>query len=98
MSNNIQSLRELLAQRQPERIKQEKKTLSYSREFQVFGDRLTQELKDEKHRGLYMKLAKQENRAHLERALYFVKDVHAKNPARLFMWKLKQIKQQNTIK
>ena len=90
---------ELLANRQP----QIKKTLTkqkrgYRYEFQVFGDRLTRELDDEQHRGLYMKLAKHEPRGLLEQALYFVRDASAHKKAALFMWKLGQLKQAKSRK
>lgn len=64
-----------------------------SQEFQDYGYRLAVELGDEKHKALYIKLAKQLDRATLERARVFVKDAYqVKNKARLFMWKLKQIR------
>ena len=65
-----------------------------SREFQAYGIYLAEELGDYKHRSLYIRLAKTIPRAILEKALSFVKDAHnAKSRARLFMWKLKQLKQ-----
>lgn len=63
-----------------------------SQEFQDFGYRLACELHDLKHKSLYIKMAKDEDRALLERALSFVKDSQARSKARLFMWKLKQLK------
>ena len=65
-----------------------------SQEFQDFGYRLAMELNDEKHKALYMKLAKNVPRGILEQALSFVKDANAKSPPRLFMWKLKQLRTQ----
>jgi len=65
-----------------------------TREFQDFGYRLAVELDDLKHKSLYMRLAKTVNRAVLERALSFVADAAtAKSKAKLFMWKLKQLRQ-----
>lgn len=65
-----------------------------SREFQDYGYRLAMELDDEEHKGLYIKLAKEEDRALLERARSFVKDAdHARSKARLFMWKLKKLRE-----
>jgi len=68
-------------------------------EFQDFGYRLAVELEDLEHRSLYMKLAKEEPRARLERALEFVKDAvdlrDEKSKARLFMWKLKELRQES---
>jgi hypothetical protein len=64
-----------------------------SREFQSFGIYLSEELDDYKHRGLYIKLAKTVHRAILEKALSFVSDSNAKNKGALFMWKLKQLRE-----
>lgn len=65
-----------------------------SQEFQDFGYRLAIELEDLTHKSLYMRLAKKENRSLLERALSFVQDANARNKAKLFMWKLQQLKQE----
>ena len=62
-------------------------------EFQAFGNRLAQELRDEKHRSLYIKLAKSEDRVLLEQARDFVTgQKHAETPGKLFMWKLTQLR------
>ncbi len=63
-----------------------------SREFQSFGIYLTEQLEDYKHKGLYMKLAKENHRSVLEKALSFAVDSGARNKGALFMWKLKQLK------
>lgn len=64
-----------------------------SREFQKYGYNLAEELGDLKHKALYIKLAKEENRGLLEAAKNFVKDAHSvKSKARLFMWKLSELK------
>jgi len=66
-----------------------------TREFQDYGLRLAQELSDEKHKSLYIKLAKNTEREILEEARMFVKDAYrVKNKARLFMWKIKELKAQ----
>jgi hypothetical protein len=66
-----------------------------SREFQDYGYRLAEELQDLDHKALYIKLAKELPRALLEKARNFVKDAYqVKNPARLFMWKLKELKKE----
>mgnify|MGYP001582732429 CR=1 FL=1 len=67
-----------------------------SREFQAFGMHLAEELDDYKHRGLYIKLAKTHPRSLLEKAYSFVVDSNAKNKGALFMWKLKELKTQNS--
>lgn len=66
-----------------------------SREFQAYGIYLAETLGDYKHRGIYIRLAKTIPRAILEKALSFVKDSKARNKARLFMWKMKEIRTGN---
>ena len=64
-----------------------------SREFQSYGYWLAEELGDLRHKSLYIKLAKQEPRALLEKARTFVKDANnVRNHAKLFMWKLAELK------
>jgi hypothetical protein len=63
-----------------------------SREFQAYGIYLSEELKDYKHRVIYIKLAKIVDRAILEKALNFVKGANARTPARLFMWKVGKLR------
>lgn len=64
-----------------------------SREFQNFGVYLAEELGDTAHYSLYIKLAKECDRAHLEEALSYVKGYSkAKSPGRVFMWKLTQLR------
>lgn len=66
-----------------------------TQEFQDFGYRLAVELDDLKHKSLYIKMAKEMDRVILENALSFVKDAEqAKSKAKLFMWKVKQLKAQ----
>jgi len=70
-----------------------------SRDFQAFGIYLSEEMDDYKHRGMWIKLAKTNHRAVLEKALSFVKDSTADNKIGLFLWKLKQVKnEKNNIK
>lgn len=69
-----------------------------SREFQSFGVHLAEELNDFKHKSLYIKMAKTEHRAILEKALSFVVDSNAKNKGALFMWKVKQLKTERNNK
>lgn len=64
-----------------------------SREFQKYAYELSEELGDSAHRSLYMKLAKQYPRGLLESARSFVADAeHVQSKPRLFMWKLKQLR------
>ena len=56
---------------------------------------MAEELQDLAHKALYIKLAKETPRFLLEKARNFVKDAYqVKNPARLFMWKLKNLKKE----
>lgn len=66
-----------------------------TQEFQDYGYRLAVQLNDMPHKSLYIKMAKQEERDLLERALSFVADAdNAKSKARLFMWKVRELKKQ----
>lgn len=71
---------------------------NYRYEFQVFGDRLTRELDDEAHRGLYMKLAKYERRDLLESALTYVKGARVRSKAKVFMARFYALKKAYTAK
>lgn len=66
-----------------------------SREFQSFGLHIAEQLDDYKHRSLYIKLAKTVHRSILEKALSFTVDSKARNKGALFMWKIKELKNQN---
>jgi len=69
----------------------EDKYISY--EFQKYGYDLAEELGDIKNKSLYIKLAKEAPRKLLEEARNFVKDAYnVKSKARLFMWKLSELK------
>jgi len=72
-------------------VKEQNKHIAY--EFQSFGCHLAEALADKQHTSLYIKLAKTISRGLLERALSFVTDSTADNKAKLFMWKLEQLKQ-----
>lgn len=64
-----------------------------SREFQDYGYRLAVDLDDLAHKSLYIRMAKEVPRAILEQARAFVVDAeHAKSRARLFMWKVRELK------
>lgn len=64
-----------------------------TQEFQDYGYRLALKLNDLAHKSLYIKLAKEVDRSLLERSLAFVSDAQAKSKAKLFMWKLTQLRQ-----
>lgn len=63
-----------------------------SREFQKYGYDLAVKLGDLERKALYIKLAKETPRALLEEAKNFVKDTKARSKARLFMWKLSELR------
>jgi len=70
-----------------------------SREFQKYAYDLSEELGDSEHKSLYMRLAKTTPRHLLEQARYFVKDASkVQNRARLFMWKLTQLRKEHSAK
>lgn len=74
---------------------EETKQKRISREFQDYAYRLAVELEDTQHTAIYMRLSKNTPRPLLERARLFV--LGANKPtskARLFMWKLKQIREE----
>jgi len=81
------------------KYKLEDKDKYVSREFQKYAYDLAVELGDLSHKSLYMKLAKVTPRIFLEKARSFVKDAtNAKSKGRLFMWKLKQLKDEAELK
>lgn len=81
-----QSLGDILKKFDPSRDKY------ISREFQKYGYDLAVELGDMGHKALYIKMAKEVPRPILERAKNFVKDAKAKSKGRLFMWKVKELR------
>jgi len=81
------------------RLKIEKRGKYIKKEFQAYGLQLAEELSDWKNRSLYIRLAKTHPRPILEKARLFIKDQtrgSVKSKARLFMWKLKQLKDEKT--
>lgn len=74
------------------KYKDRPKNIAY--EFQEYGVYLAETLNDTKHYGLYIKLAKEVDRKILEEALNFTKGYYgAKSKAKVFMWRLKQLKE-----
>jgi hypothetical protein len=70
-----------------------------SHEFQKYGYELAKELGDLKNKSLYIKLAKEEKRGLLEAARNFVKDAKdVQSKAKLFMWKLSDLKKSKDSK
>jgi len=89
----MKSLKQLLDERD-----KDKPNKYVSREYQDWGYRLAMELSDEKHKALYIKLAKEVDRAILEKCRSFVIDSNADNKGALFMWKLKELKKTIAVK
>lgn len=88
-SRELQSVGQILKKFDPLKAKY------ISREFQDYGYRLAEELNDLEHKALYFKLAKEFSRRLLEEARNFVKDASGvRNQAKLFMWKLGELRRQ----
>lgn len=78
-----------------EETKEVKRARNISQEFQLYGVYIADTLADQKHYSLYIKLAKTYDRSILEQALNYAKGYDsAKSKARIFMWKLKQLKEE----
>ena len=77
---------------------QKPKNKYISQEFQEYGYALAMELDDEKHKSLYIKMAKNYDRWLLESARSFIKDAQAKSKAKLFMWKVKDLQVEHAKK
>jgi hypothetical protein len=92
MKTTFSSLGDLLGGYTVEQTKQRR----ISREWQDYAYRLAIELDDKKNLSLYMRLCKETKREILESARSFVKDaLTARSKPKLFMWKVKQIKNEN---
>lgn len=90
-AGEVQSLGKIMDEYKVEKEKQRR----ISREWQDYAYRLALELDDEEHKSLYMKLAKEKDRALLEEARSFVKGAsEVENKGALFMWKLKQLEEE----
>jgi hypothetical protein len=77
------------------RLRIERRKKYVKNEFQAYGLMLAEELSDWKNKSLYIRLAKTHPPELLEKARLFVKDQtqgQVKSKARLFMWKLKELK------
>ena len=75
-------------------VKYKDRPKNISHEFQFYGCFLAETLDDTKHYSLYIKLAKEVKRSILEEALNYTKGYYsAKSKAKIFMWRLKQLKQ-----
>lgn len=69
-----------------------------TKEFQDYGYRLAVKLDDLEHKSLYIKLAKKEKRPLLDQALSYTLDYpKARNKGKIFMWKLKELKNKKLV-
>jgi hypothetical protein len=92
----MQKVGDIISKTWPSELKKtDRDTDKYiSREFQKYGYDLARELNDEKHKALYIKLAKETPRGLLETAKSFVRDApNVRSKGKLFMWRLKQLKE-----
>jgi hypothetical protein len=92
MDKNTSSIKDHLEKFQQTLISRKK---YIKNEYQAYGLELAKELGDWKGRAIYMRLAKNVDRAILEKARYFIKDQDKskmQTPYKLFMWKLKELR------
>lgn len=69
---------------------EEAKKLNVTKQYQLFGIWIAQNLNDYKNIPLYIKLAKEQDKVLLESAISFIKDYpNAKSKTKLFFWYLK---------
>jgi hypothetical protein len=88
----MRNIKKILKDEQEELFNRQK---YITKEFQDYGYRLAVKLNDLKHKSLYIKLAKEEKRGILGRALSFAIDYpKADNKAKIFMWKLKELRKE----
>ncbi len=74
-------------------LKQVKRPTNLYTEFQEYGVWLAEQLGDPKHYSLYIKLSKECPRGLIDEALSYTKGyTNAKSRAKIFMWKLKQLR------
>lgn len=70
----------------------ETKQRRISREWQDYAYRLAIALDDIAHTPIYMRIAKNTPKELVEKAKSYVLDANARSKAKMFMWKLKQLK------
>jgi hypothetical protein len=61
---------------------------------QLLALKLAKQLGDEKHKALYLRLCKYVQTRLIEEALSFVSDAQARDKGKLFLWKVKQLRQE----
>ena len=66
-----------------------------SKEYQLYGLRLSNKLDDKKRATMYIKWAKEKPRGILEQALSFTSDYpNVQEKSRIFMWKVKELEEE----
>lgn len=76
----------------------ETKQKRISREWQDYAYRLAVALDDTAHTAIYMRIVKNTPRELIEKAKSFVMDAKARSSGKMFMWKLKQLKDEEKEK
>lgn len=76
----------------------ETKQRRISREWQDYAYRLAVALDDTAHTPIYMRIAKSTPKELIEKAKSFVLDANARSKGKMFMWKLKQLKDEEKLK
>jgi acylphosphatase len=84
----LQTLKDIIKNKDSNRDK------TVSREWQKYGYDLAQKLGDPSHVSLFIRLAQKTDRQILDDAWSFVADANARNKIALFMWKIKQLKEE----
>lgn len=80
-------------------VRREKSAKYVTKEYQEFGLMLASKLDDQDRISMYIKFAKNEDRAILLKALSFTDDYpKARNKAKIFLWKLKELRQERKEK
>jgi hypothetical protein len=70
-----------------------------SREYQLYGLRLSNKLDDKERATMYIKWAKEKPRGILEQALSFTIDYpNVQDKSRIFMWKVKELEEEYALK
>lgn len=97
--NTFNSMQQVLDKYTDEMEQEGGKQRRISKEWQDYAYRLALELEDTAHTSLYMRLVKNTPRYLVEDAKNFVKDAReVKSKGKLFMWKLKQLKEEKKKK
>lgn len=89
-NREMQTIQDILQKKQLAPVEKPKNNIT--QEFQSFGLFIADQLNDNAHKGVYIRMAKTYPRSILTSALSFVSDSGARNKGALFMWKCKQLR------